>query len=121
VPDITALMPHLDDLCRDEVEDRGIPPLESISYPLHAPITARPDWRRRDGVAAGSVAEVGAVCHARHDRHKTKEVSAQPAQKPPHQMSGNRSTAESGGSSPHTTNQLASTVCPPTRWIVASW
>jgi uncharacterized protein len=60
VPDIKALMPHLDDLWRDQVEDRGIPSLESISYPLHAPITARPDWRRRDGVAAGSVAEVAA-------------------------------------------------------------
>src|SRR5262245_59135849 len=58
VPDIKALLPYLDDHWRDQVEDRGIPSLESISYPLNAPITARPDWRGPKGVAAASVSEV---------------------------------------------------------------
>jgi len=59
VPDIKALLPYLDDHWRDQVEDRGIPSLESISYPPNAPITARPDWRGPKGVAAASVADVG--------------------------------------------------------------
>src|SRR5262245_9465655 len=59
VPDIKALLPYLDDHWRDQVEDRGIPSLESISYPPNAPITARPDWRGPKGAAATSVAEVG--------------------------------------------------------------
>ena len=59
VPDIKALFPYLDDHWRDQVEDRGIPSLESISYPPNAPITARADWRGPKGVAATSVADVG--------------------------------------------------------------
>ena len=52
VPDIKALLPYLDDHWRDAVEDRGIPSLELISYPPNAPLTARPDWRRKNGRAA---------------------------------------------------------------------
>ena len=36
VPDIGALTPYLDDHWRDAVEDRGIPSLDSISYPARA-------------------------------------------------------------------------------------
>lgn len=52
VPDIKALLPYLDTFWRDQIEDRGIPSLESISYPPNAPITARPDWRGANGQAA---------------------------------------------------------------------
>src|SRR5215813_1339680 len=58
VPDMKALLPYLDDHWRDQVEDRGIPSLDSISYPPNAPITARPDWRGANGLAATTVADV---------------------------------------------------------------
>jgi len=58
VPDLKALMPYLDDHWRDAVEERGIPSLESISYPAGAPLTARPEWRGKDGLAATGVADV---------------------------------------------------------------
>src|SRR5262249_60660553 len=56
--DIKALSPYLDEHWRDAVEERGIPSLESISYPPNAPLTARPDWRGQNGVAAASVADL---------------------------------------------------------------
>lgn len=58
VPDIKALVPYLDPFWRESVETRGIT-LESISYPPNAPITARPDWRGKNGKAATDVAEAG--------------------------------------------------------------
>src|ERR671932_697720 len=58
VPDVAALMPYLDEHWRDTVEERDIRSLESISYPPRAPITARPDWRGADGLAAASLADV---------------------------------------------------------------
>jgi hypothetical protein len=60
VPDIKALTPYLDEHWRNSVEERGIPSLESISYPPTAPITARPDWRGKNGLAATKVADVQA-------------------------------------------------------------
>jgi uncharacterized protein len=60
VPDIRALAPYLDEHWRNSVEERGIPSLESISYPPNAPITARPDWRGKSGLAATSVADLAA-------------------------------------------------------------
>ena len=45
VPDIKVLLPYLDPFWRDSIEDRGIPSLESISYPPKAPFSARPDLR----------------------------------------------------------------------------
>ncbi len=53
VPDIKALVPHLDDYWRDMVEVRGIDGFESRSYPPRAPLSCRPDWR----TAAGRPAE----------------------------------------------------------------
>jgi predicted TIM-barrel fold metal-dependent hydrolase len=61
VPDIQALAPYLDDHWRDSVEQRGIPSLESISYPPNAPLTARPDWRGAKGLAATSPADLAPV------------------------------------------------------------
>jgi predicted TIM-barrel fold metal-dependent hydrolase len=58
LPEMPALMPYLPDHWRDAVTERGIPSLESISYPPHAPITARPDWRGEDGLAAASLGDI---------------------------------------------------------------
>jgi predicted TIM-barrel fold metal-dependent hydrolase len=49
VPNMQALLPHLDEYWRDSVIDRGLNSLESISYPPKAPLTARPDWRGKSG------------------------------------------------------------------------
>jgi predicted TIM-barrel fold metal-dependent hydrolase len=65
VPDIRTLTPYLDDHWRDAVEERGIPSLESISYPPNAPLTARPDFRRQGGSAA---ATADALCGQVLDR-----------------------------------------------------
>ena len=61
VPDIRALAPYLDEHWRNSVEERGIPSLESISYPPNAPITARPDWRGPKGLAATKPADLAPV------------------------------------------------------------
>src|SRR5215211_5008207 len=58
VPDMATLMPYLPDHWRDAVAERGIPSLESISYPPHAPITARADWRGAGGLAAASLGDI---------------------------------------------------------------
>jgi hypothetical protein len=65
VPNLKALLPYLDDHWRDSVEERGIPGLESISYPPNAPITARPDWRHKGGLAGTSVADLQATVFER--------------------------------------------------------
>jgi predicted TIM-barrel fold metal-dependent hydrolase len=59
VPGMKALMPYLDDFWRDQVVERDIVTLESIAYPPNAPLTARADWRGRNGMAATTPAEVG--------------------------------------------------------------
>jgi uncharacterized protein len=56
VPDMQALLPHLDDYWRASVQERGIDSLDSISYPPNAPISARPDWRDKKGRAGTDVA-----------------------------------------------------------------
>jgi predicted TIM-barrel fold metal-dependent hydrolase len=58
VPDLKALLPYLDPFWRDQVDERGIPSLESISYPPNAPITSRPDWRGKNGQAAIDVTQL---------------------------------------------------------------
>jgi predicted TIM-barrel fold metal-dependent hydrolase len=55
VPGWAALMPYMDPFWRDQLEERGIGTLESISYPPGAPITARPDFRGAKNLAATSV------------------------------------------------------------------
>jgi hypothetical protein len=60
VPDMAALLPHLETFWRDSVVERGLSSLESISYPPKAPISARPEWRGKNGLAATSPAELGA-------------------------------------------------------------
>jgi uncharacterized protein len=55
VPELKALLPHLDDHWRDSVVDRGINSLESMNYPPNAPLTARPDWRGPKGEPANTL------------------------------------------------------------------
>jgi predicted TIM-barrel fold metal-dependent hydrolase len=45
VPAMDALLPYLSGHWRDSVVQRGVHELNSIAYPLHAPLSARPDWR----------------------------------------------------------------------------
>src|ERR1700755_1186047 len=52
LPDMKALLPYLDDFWRETVEERGINSLETVTYPPNAPLTARPDFRGKDGRAA---------------------------------------------------------------------
>jgi predicted TIM-barrel fold metal-dependent hydrolase len=63
VPDMKALAPYLDDFWRETVEERGINSLETVTYPPNSPLTARPEWRGKNGRAAMAAAEVTAqVC-----------------------------------------------------------
>src|SRR5258708_39335763 len=59
ITDIRQLLPHLEEYWRDSVEERGIGSLESSSYPPNAPLTARPDFRGKNGYAATTAAEPG--------------------------------------------------------------
>ena len=57
------LLPYLETYWRDSVVERGMGSLESASYPPLAPISARPDFRGKNGYAATDVAQVTAqVC-----------------------------------------------------------
>ena len=58
VPDMKALLPHLDAFWRETVEERGINSLETVTYPPNSPLTARPEWRGRNGRAAMAASEV---------------------------------------------------------------
>jgi uncharacterized protein len=44
-----ALLPILDEYWRDSVIERGIPSLETNTYPAGAPLSARPDLRGKNG------------------------------------------------------------------------
>jgi uncharacterized protein len=58
VPNLKALLPYLDDHWRDMTLQRGLHELDSIAYPLNAPLTARPDWKPATGKAASDLARV---------------------------------------------------------------
>jgi predicted TIM-barrel fold metal-dependent hydrolase len=60
VPDNSALLPYLDPFWRDSVTERGLLSLESIGYPPRSPLTARPQWRGKDGIAASNAPELAA-------------------------------------------------------------
>jgi predicted TIM-barrel fold metal-dependent hydrolase len=59
VPDIGAILPYLEEFWREQVVDRGIDTLDTISYPPNAPISSRPDWRPEKGRAGTDVAALG--------------------------------------------------------------
>ena len=62
-PDMKSLEPSLDDFWRKTVEERVINSLETVTYPPNAPLTARPEWRDKNGRAATAAAELTAqVC-----------------------------------------------------------
>src|SRR5262249_45714645 len=52
VPSLRALFPHLNDHWRDQIVQRGIGDLETISSPANSPLTARADWRPKAGKPA---------------------------------------------------------------------
>lgn len=60
LPGPHALLPYLDEYWRDTLTMimRGLGKFEMNSYPLNAPLTARPDWRVKDGVAGSSLAQM---------------------------------------------------------------
>ena len=60
VPDLAALLPHLETFWRDSVEDRGLASLDSISYPPKSPLTSRPEWRGKNGLAATDAGQLAA-------------------------------------------------------------
>ena len=60
VTDIKQLLPYLEPYWRDSVQERGIGSLDTASYPPNAPLTARPDWRGKNGFAATSAEELAA-------------------------------------------------------------
>src|SRR3954454_25414700 len=58
-----GLLPYLETYWRDSVVERAMGSLESASYPQMAPISARPDFRGKNGYAATDVAQLtGQVC-----------------------------------------------------------
>src|SRR5258708_37185884 len=44
-PTMPELLPFLEEYWRNSVVERGIPSLETNTYPARAPISARPQWR----------------------------------------------------------------------------
>ena len=57
MPGVAALLPYLDDYWRDQLVNRHIDKYSFIltSYPPHAPLSARPDWRPASGLPAGDL------------------------------------------------------------------
>ena len=58
VPAMAALLPYLSGHWRESVVQRGVHELNSIAYPQHAPLSARPDWRIDNGRAGSDVESV---------------------------------------------------------------
>lgn len=59
VPGLAALLPYMEDHWRDMARQRGLHELDSIAYPLNAPLTSRPDWRPATGKAGADQARLG--------------------------------------------------------------
>ncbi len=53
-----ALLPYLDEYWRNSVRERGIPSLETNSYPARAPLSARPQARDANGSLQASLAQL---------------------------------------------------------------
>lgn len=60
VPNLKALLPYLSDHWRDSAVQRGLHELDSIAYPTNAPLTARPDWRPKEGRAGADLGRLQA-------------------------------------------------------------
>src|SRR5579871_2458695 len=60
LPGIRSLLPYLNDYWQDQVVSRGMADLVSASYPPNSPISARPDWRPKEGKAGADLAALKA-------------------------------------------------------------
>jgi predicted TIM-barrel fold metal-dependent hydrolase len=60
VPNLKGLDPYLDPYWRASFVERGIDSFESNSYPPNAPLTARADWKGKNGRAASDVKALAA-------------------------------------------------------------
>ncbi len=60
VPALSALLPYLDDVWRDNAIRRGLDELVTISYPTTNPLTSRADWRDAGGKAGTTPAALAA-------------------------------------------------------------
>ena len=58
LPGLKSLIPFLSDHWRDIINQTGMHELESVSYPLGSPMTARDDWRPREGKAGVSLEQM---------------------------------------------------------------
>jgi uncharacterized protein len=57
-PAMRELLPYLDAYWRDSVAERGIPSLETNAYPPRAPLSARPEWRGKNGQPEATLARL---------------------------------------------------------------
>jgi uncharacterized protein len=57
-PAMRELLPYLDEYWRDSVVERGIPSLETNTYPPRAPLSARPQWRGKTGQPEATLARL---------------------------------------------------------------
>jgi predicted TIM-barrel fold metal-dependent hydrolase len=58
VPDVAALLPHMETFWRDSIVDRGLNSLDTNAYPLKSPLTSRPEWRGANGLPATDPTQV---------------------------------------------------------------
>ena len=72
VPGLAALMPYLDEMWRETVTRRGIDELNTIAYPANSPLTARADWRQREGRPASTPQRVA-------ERRWTRSIRSLPS------------------------------------------
>ena len=60
VPGLKALLPYMEPYWADMLVQRGMHELDSIAYPINAPLTARADWKPEKGKAATNLDTVRA-------------------------------------------------------------
>jgi predicted TIM-barrel fold metal-dependent hydrolase len=60
VPNLRALLPYLDAHWRDHVTTRGLDELNTIAYPVNAPLSARPDFRHGEARPGSDLAHLRA-------------------------------------------------------------
>jgi nitrite reductase/ring-hydroxylating ferredoxin subunit len=57
-PTMQPLLPFLEEYWRNSVVERGIPSLETNSYPARAPISASPQWRGQNGAPEATLGQL---------------------------------------------------------------
>jgi uncharacterized protein len=58
LPGLKSLAPYLSDHWRDIIDQTGMHELDSVSYPVGSPMTARNDWRPLEGKAGVSLEQM---------------------------------------------------------------